>query len=49
MRVHPTMIPNSSMLSKVDGVMNAISVVGDRVGETLFTVLELEEMPQPVQ
>jgi homoserine dehydrogenase len=36
MRVHPTMIPNSSMLSKVDGVMNAISVVGDRVGETLF-------------
>jgi homoserine dehydrogenase len=36
MRVHPTMIPNSSMLSKVDGVMNAVSVVGDRVGETMF-------------
>ena len=36
MRVHPTMIPNSSMLSKVDGVMNAVSVTGDRVGETMF-------------
>jgi len=36
MRVHPTMIPSCSMIAKVDGVMNAVSVVGDRVGETLF-------------
>ncbi len=36
MRVHATMIPASSMIAKVDGVMNAVSVVGDRVGETMF-------------
>ncbi len=36
MRVHATMIPATSMIAKVDGVMNAVSVVGDRVGETLF-------------
>jgi homoserine dehydrogenase len=36
LRVHPTMIPRSSMIAKVDGVMNAVSVVGDRVGETMY-------------
>ena len=36
LRVHPTMIPSSSMIAKVDGVMNAVSVVGDRVGETMY-------------
>jgi len=36
MRVHSTLIPKDSMLAKVDGVMNAVSVYGDRVGETLF-------------
>ncbi len=36
MRVHATMIPQESMIAKVDGVMNAVSVMGDRVGETLF-------------
>jgi homoserine dehydrogenase len=36
LRVHPTLIPNSKMIAKVDGVMNAISVVGDKVGETLY-------------
>lgn len=30
------MIKNECMLSKVDGVMNAISVIGDKVGETLY-------------
>jgi homoserine dehydrogenase len=30
------MIPQSSMIAKVDGVMNAVSVVGDRVGETMY-------------
>ena len=36
LRVHPTMIPASNMIAKVDGVMNAVSVVGDRVGETMY-------------
>ncbi|SHO80843.1 Homoserine dehydrogenase [hydrothermal vent metagenome] len=36
LRVHPTMIPQSNMISKVDGVMNAVSVVGDCVGETMY-------------
>ncbi len=36
LRVHPTMIPQSSMIAKVDGVMNAVSVVGDCVGETMY-------------
>ena len=36
LRVHPTLIPQSSMIAKVDGVMNAVSVVGDRVGETMY-------------
>jgi len=36
LRVHPTMIPKESMIAKVDGVMNAVSVVGDRVGETMY-------------
>ena len=36
LRVHPTLIPQSSMIAKVDGVMNAVSVAGDRVGETMY-------------
>ncbi len=36
LRVHPTMIDSNSMLAKVDGVMNAVSVVGDKVGETMY-------------
>jgi len=36
LRVHPTMIPASDMIAKVDGVMNAVSVVGDKVGETMY-------------
>lgn len=36
LRVHPTLIPKERMLAKVDGVMNAIMVQGDAVGETLF-------------
>lgn len=36
LRVHPTLVPKDNMLAKVDGVMNAISVVGDAVGETMF-------------
>ena len=36
LRVHATLIPKSSMIAKVDGVMNAVTVVGDRVGETMY-------------
>lgn len=35
-RVHPTMIPNDHPLASVDGAMNAVYVVGDGVGETMF-------------
>lgn len=36
LRVHPVLIPNNKMISKVDGVMNAVSVLGDKVGETMY-------------
>ena len=35
-RVHPTLIRESHPLASVDGVYNAIYVVGDSVGETMF-------------
>lgn len=35
-RVHPTMIPENHQLATVNGVFNAIYVVGDFVGETMF-------------
>ena len=36
LRVHPALIPLHQMIAKVDGVMNGISVIGDRVGETMY-------------
>ncbi|OUS40861.1 homoserine dehydrogenase [Oleispira antarctica] len=36
LRVHPTLIPETNMIAKVDGVMNAVAVNGDAVGDTLF-------------
>jgi len=36
LRVHAAMIDRAQMIAKIDGVMNGISVVGDRVGETLY-------------
>jgi homoserine dehydrogenase len=44
-RVHPTMIPKTSLLAKVDGAMNAIAVQGDAVGPTLFYGAGAGEMP----
>ncbi len=44
-RVHPTMIPDTSLLAKVDGAMNAIAVHGDAVGPTLFYGAGAGEMP----
>lgn len=35
-RVHPTMIPVAHQMANVNGVYNAIYVVGDAVGETMF-------------
>ena len=35
-RVHPTLIPDNKMIAKIDGVMNGVSVYGDKVGETLY-------------
>ncbi|KJR43467.1 Homoserine dehydrogenase [Candidatus Magnetoovum chiemensis] len=36
LRVHPTMVPEYYLLSKVDDVFNAIYAVGDYVGPTLY-------------
>ena len=36
LRVHACLISKDEMIAKIDGVMNAISVVGDKVGETLY-------------
>ncbi|WP_457560791.1 homoserine dehydrogenase [Caminibacter sp.] len=36
LRVHPTLIKKEEMIAKVEGVMNAVSVVGDVVGETMY-------------
>ncbi len=44
-RVHPTLIPDTSLLAKVDGAMNAIAVHGDAVGRTLFYGAGAGEMP----
>ncbi|MDH5464009.1 MAG: homoserine dehydrogenase [Thiovulaceae bacterium] len=36
LRVHPVLIKDDQMIAKIDGVMNAVSVIGDKVGETLY-------------
>jgi homoserine dehydrogenase len=36
LRVHASLIDEDEMIAKIDGVMNGISVVGDKVGETLY-------------
>lgn len=36
LRVHPTMIDEEKLLADVDGVMNAVSVVGDCTGESVY-------------
>ncbi len=36
LRVHAALIDKDEMIAKIDGVMNGISVVGDKVGETLY-------------
>lgn len=36
LRVHACLISKDEMIAKIDGVMNGISVIGDKVGETLY-------------
>ncbi len=36
LRVHPTLIPAKRLIANVEGVMNAILVKGDAVGQTMF-------------
>ncbi|HTZ17953.1 MAG TPA: homoserine dehydrogenase [Dissulfurispiraceae bacterium] len=45
MRVHPTMVPNDYMISKIDGVFNAVYVEGDAVGSTLYYGRGAGDMP----
>ncbi|MBV1877284.1 MAG: homoserine dehydrogenase [Pseudomonadales bacterium] len=36
LRVHPTLIEKSAMLAQVNGVMNAVMVISDAAGETMY-------------
>jgi len=44
-RVHPTMLPESYPIATVDGVFNALSIVGDAVGSTMFYGRGAGDMP----
>ena len=45
LRVHPTMVPEDFLISKVDGVFNAVYVEGDAVGSTLYYGRGAGDMP----
>ncbi len=45
LRVHPTMVPEDLLISKVDGVFNAVYVEGDAVGSTLYYGRGAGDMP----
>ncbi len=36
LRTHPTLINKNEMIAKVDGVMNGVSVIGDKLGESMY-------------
>jgi len=44
-RVHPTMLPEEFPIATVDGVYNALSIVGDAVGTTLYYGRGAGDMP----
>ncbi|MGC1456460.1 MAG: homoserine dehydrogenase [Nitrospirota bacterium] len=44
-RVHPTMLPGEYPIAAVDGVFNALSIVGDAVGSTMFYGRGAGDMP----
>lgn len=35
-RVHPTMVPKSSAIARIDGVLNAVAIDGDALGEIIL-------------
>lgn len=45
LRVNPTMVPTDYLISKVDGVFNAVYVKGDAVGETMYYGRGAGDMP----
>ena len=45
LRVHPTMIPEEYLISKVDGPFNAVYVEGDATGSTLYYGRGAGDMP----
>ncbi|HHU95447.1 MAG TPA: homoserine dehydrogenase [Alcaligenaceae bacterium] len=45
LRVHPTLVPSSSMLANVQGAMNAVMVYGDAVGPTVYYGAGAGELP----
>jgi len=45
LRAHPTMVPIDHLISNVNGVFNAIRVVGDAVGETMYYGRGAGDMP----
>ena len=44
-RVHPTMLPGNFSIATVDGVFNALNVVGNAVGSTMFSGRGAGDMP----
>jgi homoserine dehydrogenase len=44
-RVHPTLLPQENLLANVDGVLNAIYVVGDAIGKNMFLGQGAGSMP----
>ena len=44
-RVHPTMLPENYLIAKVDGVFNAIYVVGNALGPAMFYGRGAGDMP----
>jgi len=44
-RVHPTMLPGDLSIATVDGVFNALNVVGNAVGSTMFSGRGAGDMP----
>lgn len=44
-RVHPTLVPQASLLASVDGAMNAVAVHGDAVGPTVYYGAGAGELP----
>lgn len=44
-RVHPTMIPDDYLIAKVNGVYNAVYIIGDAVGESMLYGRGAGELP----